>query len=226
MNKLNFDITFRHNKTGEYLTLPVLPIDGKITYNYGDTRAVEADIVELGSVEFPLGTELDSMTISSFFPGKHDPGIVRVRPTKLSKPLSYQEKFLEWKKMRNSIQVIIPAAGINSRMYISSYVPDHGRGRLGHIFYTLELREYREVKAEKVSPIAGTVKKKATPKTRTPVPAKKMPQTYTVKVGDSVTLIAKKFKIADWYRMLYLPNRKVIGPNPDNLKVGVKLVIP
>lgn len=227
MTNLNFDITFRHNKTGEYLTLPVLPIDGKIVYNYGDTKAVEADVTELGNIEFPLGTELDSLTISAFFPGKHDPGYTRVRPTKLSQPLSYDKKMLDWKAQRHSIQVIIPGANINSRMYIASYVPEHGRGRLGHIYYTLVLREYREVKAERVSPTAGTtVTKKAAPAARTPVPTKKAPLTYTVRAGDSLTIIAKRYKITDWYNKLYLPNKKVIGLNPDNLQIGVKLVLP
>lgn len=45
---------------------------------------------------------------------------------------------------------------------------------------------------------------------------------YVVQPGDSLSKIAKKLGISNW-RDLYNLNKKVIGPNPNLIKVGQKL---
>ena len=47
--------------------------------------------------------------------------------------------------------------------------------------------------------------------------------TYTVKKGDSLSSIAKKYNTT--WQKIYNDNKKVIGANPDVIKVGQKLVI-
>ena len=62
----------------------------------------------------------------------------------------------------------------------------------------------------------------------TTVPASTQPEVkpgkYTVKSGDTLSKIAKKFGIRDW-RELWQANRKAI-PNPNRIKVGMKLTVP
>jgi hypothetical protein len=48
---------------------------------------------------------------------------------------------------------------------------------------------------------------------------------YTVKDGEDLGFIAKKFWINSW-KYLYEINKDVIGDNPDILKPGIKLKIP
>jgi len=53
------------------------------------------------------------------------------------------------------------------------------------------------------------------------------PTPYTTKHGDKLWLIAENFYgHGDWWPMIYNQNRAVIGPDPNVLKVGIKLEIP
>lgn len=60
---------------------------------------------------------------------------------------------------------------------------------------------------------------------RPPAPGKD--QTYTVRPGDNLSGIAQQFygDSAKW-ELIYARNRQSIGSRPNNLKVGMKLVIP
>jgi len=48
---------------------------------------------------------------------------------------------------------------------------------------------------------------------------------YTVKQGENLGSIARKFWLPSW-KYLYELNKDVIGDNPDLLKAGIKLQIP
>lgn len=227
IKKQAFDITLKNTRTGKSILIPVLPTDGKLTYKHGDTKAQSADIVNLGNVDFPTGVDLDDVGWSAFFPARYDPGYCKT--SKLKKPLDYQATLLSWKAKRDPVQVIVPAAKINKRMYIKSYTPDHGKGAEGDIYYSIELVEYREVKPVKIKIDTGTLKKKKPPAARPAMPKKKTPKTYVVKKGDWLIKIAKKNKIKNWRADLYIPNKKPKGPlgnNPDLIFPGQKLKLP
>jgi nucleoid-associated protein YgaU len=50
---------------------------------------------------------------------------------------------------------------------------------------------------------------------------------YVVKSGDSLSKIAKRvYGDARKWRMIYEANREVVGPNPDLIHPGQKLVLP
>ena len=52
-------------------------------------------------------------------------------------------------------------------------------------------------------------------------------QNYTVRPGDNLSKIAKKFYgDSEQWELIYARNRQLIGPRPDALKVGMELVIP
>lgn len=226
VKKQSFDITLKNTRTGKSVLIPVLPTDGKLTYNYGDTKAQGAEIINLGSVDFPNGVDLDSVHWSAFFPARYDPGYCQT--SKLSKPLSYEATLKSWKAARDPIQFIVPAAKINKRMYIKSYVPDYGKGAEGDIYYSIELVEYKAIKPVKIKIDTGTLKKKP-PAARPPIPKKPTPKYYVVKKGDWLIKIAKKHKIKNWRSNLYVPNKKPkgpLGPNPDLIYPGQKLKLP
>lgn len=51
--------------------------------------------------------------------------------------------------------------------------------------------------------------------------------TYTVRAGDSLSSIAKQFyNAASKWELIYQANRRTIGNNPGNLKLGMELTIP
>lgn len=58
-------------------------------------------------------------------------------------------------------------------------------------------------------------------------PAPGKDATYTVRPGDNLTRIAQRFYgNPDRWELIYARNRNTIGVRPDNLKVGMKLIIP
>ena len=58
-------------------------------------------------------------------------------------------------------------------------------------------------------------------------PAPGRDQNYTVRPGDNLSKIAKKFYgDSEQWDLIYARNRELIGPRPDALKVGMELVIP
>jgi nucleoid-associated protein YgaU len=54
-----------------------------------------------------------------------------------------------------------------------------------------------------------------------------MAQTYVTQSGDNLTTIAEQFYgDGTLWRKIYEANRKVIGADPDKLRVGLTLTIP
>jgi LysM repeat protein len=72
-------------------------------------------------------------------------------------------------------------------------------------------------------------KKKSTAGKKQPVKKNKSKRSYTVKRGDSLSKIAQKYYghgSYNYYMKIYNANKKTIGSNPNNLKPGMKLIIP
>ena len=58
-------------------------------------------------------------------------------------------------------------------------------------------------------------------------PAPGKDQNYTVRPGDNLSKIANRFYgDSEKWDLIYARNRKLIGPRPNDLKVGMELVIP
>ncbi|WP_214812369.1 LysM peptidoglycan-binding domain-containing protein [Exiguobacterium sp. s181] len=226
VKRQKFEITLKNNRTGRSLLIPVLPTDGQLSYMPGKTQAESINIVNLGKVDIPSGHDLDGVEFSAFFPARYDAGYCTT--SKLLKPLEYDKLIQDWKKRRDPIQFIVPAAKINRRMYISDYRPRYGIGAEGDVYYALSLVEYRDIKPVKVKIDTKTLKKKGS-RSRPKLPKKPKPEYYVVKKGDWLIKIAKRHGIKDWRRDLYLPNKKPkgpLGPNPDLIYPGQKLKLP
>ncbi|MGG3803172.1 LysM peptidoglycan-binding domain-containing protein [Metabacillus fastidiosus] len=227
MKSIVFTITIKNNRTGNYMQLPVLPIDGKITDTKGETQAISEEIINLGSVDFPSGDNLDSISFYTFFPARFDRGYCVT--SSLKAPLEYVRIFESWKARKESLQIIIPAANINKTMYVKGFTPEHGIGAEGDVYYTVDFQEYKTVKAQKIKKNTTTVSKKPTAAKRSAAPKKPTPKYYVVKKGDWLIKIAKSHKIKDWRKQLYEPNKKPkgpLGPNPDLIYPGQKIKLP
>lgn len=90
---------------------------------------------------------------------------------------------------------------------------------------SVTLTEYRALrKKRKAAASGGTA---ASTGTKAKAKAKKKTQYYTVKKGDCLYRIAKKYygKGSEW-PTIYKANKKVIGNNPNLIYPGQKLVIP
>ncbi|MFI6643424.1 transglycosylase family protein [Streptomyces sp. NPDC050504] len=49
---------------------------------------------------------------------------------------------------------------------------------------------------------------------------------HTVRSGDTLTSIARKYRVKGGWQALYKANKGVIGSQPDRLDIGTRLVIP
>lgn len=218
---LNVDITIKDTTTGAYLRIPVLP--EVISYQDGPATPTTVNILQLGTVDFFNGVDLDGLSFSSFFPARYDAGYCKT--TDLEEPTTYRDTLSGWKADGRPLQIIIPAAGINKTMYVQAFDWDL-KGFEGDLYYSLAFREHKDVRPIQISTAAAVVSKKAnvTPAARTPVPTPSKGKTYTVKPGDTLTRIAKQLGIPNW-NTLYAANKATIGPNPSKIIPGQVLKV-
>lgn len=219
---INIDITLRDNVTGKYLRIPVIP--EVITWVGGDALVTSVNILQLGTVEFPAGKDLDGVSFASFFPGRYDPSYCKY--SGVIPPMDFINIIEGWKTAHTTLQLIIPAIALNKTMYVRSF-PWEYKGFEGDIHYTLDVREVKVVRPVQISTAAATLARanSKTPAARPAVVAAKKVTKYTVKSGDNLTSIAKKLGIANWRTGIYDKNKKVIGSNPNKIKPGQVLTV-
>jgi hypothetical protein len=135
----------------------------------------------------------------------------------------------EWKDNREPVRVTIPALDLALTVQVRRLTWGVKGGEELDIYYTLGLVEHREINIRQVTVTAGEAGGEMTlaePKEQRPestTPASPAPQTYTVKGGDCLSLIAKQFG-TDW-STLYEKNKTVIGVNPNKIFPGQVLEI-
>lgn len=220
VNDVTVEITLRDNKTGDYLTVPVLP--PVIEYVDGAAQAHTVQILNLGDVDFPSGVELDTVSWASFFPARYDPSYCTT--ARLLTPIAYRNRISGWKDAHTPLQLIIPAAGINKTMTVANFPWEYGEGFEGDIYYSITLKEHKSIRPKKLTP-QGTVppRGKKQPAERPAAPVSPKPSTYTVQPGDTLTLIGKRLGIP--WNTIYQNNRDVIGANPNIIRPGQVLTL-
>lgn len=216
------------NKTIK-LRIPVLPSE-PIVVNTSGSYA-EYDILDLGPVKVPNGTELEEVSFSSFFPGEQLKDYKFMRGS-WQKPSTYHNMLDYWRKNGSDVQVLITGTTVNKTMRISKYDYEFS-GPFGSVYYKLTFFTARD-------PVitSTTVKKKTTTKTTGTARTTKKTKTHTVKKGDCLWNIAKKYygNGAKW-TTIYKANKTVIenrakkagkkSSNNGNLIFpGTKLTIP
>lgn len=198
------------NNFAEKLQLPVPPPEFRITTgNLNET----VTIANLGDVNLIGGEALASIEISSFFPAK----ATSYTSTSVPDPYKAVEQIEEWRKSKKPIRLIITGTPINLACAIESFNWGE-RGGSRDVEYTLSLKEYRFIQVKQVGQIKQTSSSPAQPQR----PDTKEPtKTYTVKPGDSLSLIAKRLygDMAKW-NDLYANNKYIIGANPNLIKPG------
>lgn len=196
--------------------LPVNPESFAFTEKHNNTSV---NVNSIGEVNLLGKRDLKTGTISSHFP-KRDRNYANNSGRQA--PYTYINKLLSWKSSGKPIQLIITGTKINFQVTIETLKYGEQDGT-GDVYYDLTLKEYRAVEIKKTKLKKKTTKKKSKPKRPA---AKKKTKTYTVKSGDCLWNIAKKFYgNGAQYTKIYNANKGKIK-NPNLIYPGQVLTIP
>lgn len=165
------------------IRIPVLPSDPINLAMAGSYQ--EYDILDLGPVKVPNATELEELSFSSFFPGEELKDYPFIRGA-WQKPNTYDNILSYWLKNGSDINVLITETSINLNMRLSKYEKQYA-GAFGSISYALSFFTARN------PIITSTVVKQTSTKTSGTSRAASTSKTYTIKSGDCLWNIAKKF---------------------------------
>ncbi|MCO0597369.1 LysM peptidoglycan-binding domain-containing protein [Peribacillus butanolivorans] len=208
----------------EKMRLPVNPESNAYSSPF-DYEGVEVE--GLGEITIIKKRGLKEFEISTFWPRDYNPSYCSY--SNFISPTAFVNKIESWRNKRQPIRYVVTGAGgVNVSVTIRDFqVQAERAGAPGDVYFSLSLKEWREVKVEKVT----VAKPKPKPKPRPPKPKPAPQKTYIVKKGDCLWNIAKKRSIygdaMKWRKIYNHPaNRKLIGKNPNLIYPKQKLVIP
>lgn len=168
-----------------------------------------------------------------------DPGLDEVTLTIYAdaryriKPLSVKNKLFAYKNKGSVVPLVLGGRKVGAGNYVITGIQENNvefsnSGKPVRIQFSVTLKEYHKKKK--------TVKKKETGKKTNPTEKKKSKETkttkqkgyttYTIKKGDTLAAIAKKYygKGSDFLK-IYKANKGIIK-NPDMIYAGQKIKIP
>lgn len=208
------------NNGKERLRLPVNPSTIEISTQFSHN---DVEVARLGEYTVIGERGLAEMSFSTFFPAKYNASYCEYRNFKT--PWTFVKTIEKWRNSRKPMRLTVTGTQINYLVTIREFTYEPSpAGSTGDIYFSISFKEYRYVTVRETTP----KKAKPKPKPRPPAPKPK-PRTYTVKKGDHLWGISKRYygKGSQWRRIYNHPqNRKVIGKNPNLIYPGQKLVIP
>jgi len=217
----NYQMWITHDAERNKLRLPVLP--EKFTVSIGSKNS-SVNVAELGEIVIKQARPAYQLSFSSFFPVGRFSGLT---VDALPNPLDAVGKIKSWLESDKPVRVVLTDMGVSMFCTIENFSYYEQGGDVGTIYYDLKLKEYREVTARqvKIENVANTPTAKVS-KTPERVDNSVQPQTYTVKSGDCLWNIAKKYygKGAD-YTKIFNANKDKIN-NPNLIYPGQVLTIP
>lgn len=206
--------------SGSQLQLPVNPEEITIRRE----RLIETvSILDIGEVDFPIGGKKSEISFSSFFPKEYDQSYCRY--AELPDPQEAMNQLTTWMYAKKPIRIIITETVVNVLALLSAHQSQFKGGEPGDVYYEITLRPWNEVKVRTLDEATAAQNNGTALKPRSDT--KPAPKVYTVRAGDSLWAIAK-LQLGDGgrWREIYDKNKGTIGPDPNKIQVGAKLVMP
>lgn len=205
--------------------LPVNPFEDVTIKAQGNNK--QYDIVDLGEVTRIGKAKLKEATIKSLFTDNVYPF------SSTSSPLpakTYVDNIYKLMEQQQPARLIITGDGmdINLLCSIEQFSPSQHFGETNEYYYTLELKEYREPVIKRVQIVQTAAEAPKAQASAQPVRTTQAPttRTYTVKSGDCLWNIAKKYygNGAQYTKIVNANKSKI--KNPNLIYPGWVLVIP
>lgn len=178
---MEVDIYIKEVEGSRELRIPWLP--DKIKCDSNGTRMASYEILEVGEVNVPTGSNLTQFSWSSYFPGSGHKDLPFIRGS-WKDPKKIQTMLSEWREYGTPLRIIVTGTPINHDVYLEDYSVEYESG-YGDYKYDILFKRRRKIKVtyERVAP-AQNVAQGASTASGT---------TYTVKSGDTLWAIAQKF---------------------------------
>lgn len=191
------DIYIREKSGKREIRIPLIPEE--IVFQSGDATVISYEIMGLGEVAIPSGTELGKWGWKSEFPGfnRQDDPMIRGTWYEAS---DYDRVLKDWKEKGTELNLLVTGYPINADVYLKRYHAS-AAGAFGDIAYEIEFFEARSI-------VVTATKDEQTAATTRPASAS---STYTIKKGDTLWAIAKKFYDAgSKWKTIYDANKDII----------------
>ncbi len=214
---------------GKRLQLPMTP--EKITIK-NSRRNESVSIADFGEITLFKDKSPEQISFSGIFPGSYFPGCTVRKP--LSKYV-YTRFFTDCLVKKMPVRFTVTQCGVNGYYTVEEFTYSENGGDVGTVEFSLSLKEYKSVQIRqiKLEKKKTSVDKKAVAKAllnkkkAARASTKTAPETYTVKAGDCLWNLAKKFYgNGSKFMKIYEVNKKIIGANPNKIKAGQVLKIP
>lgn len=208
---------------GREISVPVLPAKLKVT---SPGKNETTTVLELGEILRLRKKGLRTVAWDSFFPRHNAPYVTG----RITDPIEVVRAIQTVRDSLTPVRFLITGTDldINVRMGIETFDYEERSGELGDFYYSIKLSEWRDYSPRRITlPPEPAKPAQAKEPERTGKPAAAAKKTYTVKSGDCLWNIAKKFygKGSD-YTKIYNANKGTIGKNPNLIYAGQVLTIP
>lgn len=206
---------------GREIDIPVLPEKLKVTSPGNNDTAT---VLVLGDVLILRKKGLRTVAWDSFFPANDAPFVTG----RITDPVEIVKAIQKARDSLDPVRFLITGTDldINVRMGVETFDYEERAGELGDFYYSIKLSEWKDYSPRRiVLPPEPAKPAQAKEPERTGEPPKQ--KTYTVKAGDCLWNIAKKFygKGSD-YTKIYNANKGTIGSNPNLIYPGQVFTIP
>lgn len=177
---MQVDIYVREKSGKREIRFPILPEE--IPFPRGEAMGISYEIMELGNVVIPTGTELDNYSWQSEFPGKYRKNDPMIRGS-WQDPKTYDSILQDWMQNGTELNILVTGYPINADVYLKEY-KSTAAGAFGDIHYEIAFVEARSIT------VTTTKAAQTTAKTTRPATTS---STYVIKSGDTLWGIARKY---------------------------------
>lgn len=216
--------------SGTRIALPLPPEAVKCK---AETKFVSYNIIKTGEIKLPNGEKLVNFSWSGRLPGASMRHMRMVSAADWRSPKEIQGYFSMWRNRGTKLRLLITGTTINHDVYLEKYTVDNKK--LDTVEYSISFAVAKDILVYTTTELnAGNTTQKETTATTNERAASEeaaasasTSQTCTVKSGDTLWAIAKKY-LGDGsrYNEIYEANKAIIGSNPNVIKPGQTLTIP